>query len=170
MQGRLDLGFLEIDGEDMMDENERAEEAKKKLEEIDAAKEEAVEAAKQTKLLLEEITLQKQKLEEAPDIAPEGKLDIYFSDTVEDTRNQNALDILERERQMQLERELEWKKEKRAKKIKRWVKTSLVLTFVGIIGLAWLAGYRISVPEGVAIHVKGIWESAKDFIIAYFTN
>ena len=57
MQGRLDLGFLEIDGEDMMDENERTEEAKKKMKEIDTAKEKAeiakeelVEAAKQSKM------------------------------------------------------------------------------------------------------------------------
>lgn len=177
MQGRLDLGFLEIDGEDMMDENERTEEAKKKMKEIDTAKEEAeiakeelVEAAKQSKMLLEEIAFQKQKLNEIPDIVSEGSLEINISDTVESERDTKALDILEKERQMQLDRELEWKKEKKAKKIKRWVKTSLIAIVVGTVGLSLLAGYRIPIPEEVAIHIKGIWESAKDFVVSYFTN
>lgn len=173
-----DLGLgdylMEVDIED---ENDRAEEAKKKLQEIDvakeeveSAKEEAVETAKQLKKLLEETALQKQKLDEVPDTIPTGMLEINISDTVESERDTKALDILEKERQMQLERELEWKKEKRGKKIKRWVKTSLIVIPVGVIGLAWLAGYRIPIPEEVAIHAQGIWESAKDFVVSYFTN
>ncbi len=173
-----DLGLgdflMEVDIED---ENDRTEEAKKKLKEIDVAKEEvesvkeeAVSTAKQLKKLLEETTLQKQKLNEIPDTVPEGSLEINISDTVESERDTKALDILEKERQMQLERELEWKKEKRVKKIKRWVKTSLIVIPVGVIGLAWLAGYRIPIPEEIAIHAQGIWESAKDFVVSYFTN
>lgn len=187
-----DLGLgdylMEVDIED---ENDRVEEAKTKLKKIDAtkekaeiakekaeiakeeaeiAKEEAAEAAKQSKLLLEEIALKKQKLDEIPDTVPDTMLEIYVSDTVESDRDIKALDILERERQMQLDRELEWKKEKRVKKIKRWVKTSLIVFVVGIVGLSLLAGYRIPIPEEVAIHVKGIWESAKDFVVSYFTN
>lgn len=173
----LDFGVIEINGEDMMDDNERTEEAKKKMKEIDTAKEKAeiaqeelVEAAKQSKMLLEEIALQKQKLNEIPDTVPEGSLEINISDTVESERDTKALDILEKERQMQLERELEWKKEKRVKKIKRWIKTSLIVIPVVVIGLAWLAGYRIPIPEEIAIHAQGIWESAKDFVVSYFTN
>lgn len=173
-----DLGLgdylMEVDIED---ENDRTEEAKKKLKEIDVAKEEAkfakeeaVETAKQLKKLLEETALQKQKLDEIPDTVSDTTLEIYVSDTVENERDTKALDILEKERQMQLERELEWKKEKRAKKIKRWVKTSLIVIVVGTVGLSLLAGYRIPIPEEVAIHIKGIWESAKDFVVSYFTN
>lgn len=184
MQGRLDLGFLEIDGEDMMDENERTEEAKKKMKEIDTAKEkaeiakeEAVETAKQLKKLLEETVLQKQKLDEIPDTVSDTTLEIYVSDTVESDRDIKALELLEEERQMQVKRKLiqaekdaEWLKEKRSKKIKRWVKTSAIMIVIGVIGLALLAGYRIPISDDVVIHLKGIWESAKDFVIQYWTN
>ena len=180
-----DLGLgdylMEVDIED---ENDRTEEAKQKLKEIDVAKEEAkfakeeaVETAKQLKKLLEETALQKQKLDEIPDNVSDTTLEIYVSDTVESDRDIKALELLEEERQMQAKRKLiqaekdaEWLKEKRSKKIKRMVKTSAIVVIIVIIGLALLAGYRIPISEDVVIHIKGIWESAKDFVIQYWVN
>lgn len=187
-----DLGLgdflMEVDIEDENDRTSEAEnnlkeivvtkeEAKIAKEEAELAKVEAIEAAKQSKLLLEEITLKKQKLDEIPDTVPDTTLEIYVSDTVENDRDIKALELLEEERQMQIERKLiqaekdaEWLKEKRSKKIKRMVKTSAITFIVGVIGLALLAGYRIPISEDVVIHFKGIWESAKDFVIQYWVN
>lgn len=187
-----DLGLgdflMEVDIEDENDRTSEAEnnlkeivvtkeEAKIAKEEAELAKVEAIEAAKQSKLLLEEITLKKQKLDEIPDTVPDTTLEIYVSDTVENDRDIKALELLEEERQMQIERKLiqaekdaEWLKEKRSKKIKRMVKTSAIAFIVGVIGLALLAGYRIPISEDVVIHFKGIWESAKDFVIQYWVN
>lgn len=190
-----DLGLgdylMEVDIED---ENDRTEEAKQKLKEIDVAKEEAkfakeeaVETAKLLKQLLEETTLQKQKLDEIPDTVSGGSLEI----TITDTSGSKAFELLERKNQRLVDEEAVWEKEKEVKQkefklrekelrirvIKGRIKTVLILIVVVVVALAMINGYRIVITEGeiysfsdVVESIKGIWESATDWFWNHFRN
>lgn len=94
-----------------------------------------------------------------------SNLEISGLDVGED-RMDAALDILEREKQLQLDRKKEWKKEKRNKKIKRTLRMTVLIVIALILLFALLGGYRIPVPDEWVAHFQGIYQTAVD----YFTG
>lgn len=81
-----------------------------------------------------------------------------------------SLDLLEKEKKMQDERYDEWKKEKKSKRTKRVVKTCIWVFVVGVLGLAWIAGYRIPIPDEWVRWADGAWNAARDFVIGLVTR
>lgn len=139
-----DIATLEIDPNDIEDTPEEIE--------------------RENKRALNSIEKEKENLEEV-----QTKLEIM--DIVgSEERNAKALEILEKERQLQEERELEWKKEKRSKKIKRNIKLFLILGVIVILALAWTAGYRIPIPDEWVQHIRGIYETAYKTVTSYFSG
>lgn len=83
-----------------------------------------------------------------------------------EARKSAALEILEKERQLQLEREEEWKKEKKKKKIIRGFKLTVLIAICLVLLFALLGGYRIILPAEYVKHLEGIWQTA----VKYFTG
>lgn len=152
MKGNVDLGIVEFSAEDM---KQTPEELKRELE------------RKQSKYenMLLELEEEKKSLQEVGDVG----LEIVDTVGLED-RTATALGILEKERQMQIEREKEWEKEKRSKKRKRFFKTFCLVTVCVILFLAWLSGYRIPIPDSWVITIQGIYNSAYNTVVSYFTG
>lgn len=139
-----DIATLEIDPNDFEDTPEEIE--------------------RENKRVISSIEKEKENLEEV-----QTKLEIM--DIVgSEERNAKALEILEKERQLQEERELEWKKEKRSKKIKRNIKLFLIVGVIVMLALAWTAGYRIPIPDEWVQHIRGIYETAYKTAINYFSG
>lgn len=141
----MDIGILELNPEDLKDTPD--------------------EIARDTQRKLDALEKEKESLEEVSDT----QLDIEDITGTEE-RNAKAIEILEKERQLQEEREKEWKKEKRSKKIKRTVKLVLLIALVVILALAWLSGYRIPIPDSWVAHIQGIYNSAYNTVVGYFTG
>ena len=123
------------------------------------------EIERENKRALNSIEKEKENLEEIQTTNLEI-MDVVGSEE----RNAVALEILEKERQLQVERELEWKKEKRSKKVKRSIKLFLIVGIIVILILAWTAGYRIPIPEEWVQHIRGIYETAYKTIVGYFSG
>lgn len=123
------------------------------------------EIERENKRALNSIEKEKENLEEIQTTNLEI-MDVVGSEE----RNAVALEILEKERQLQVERELEWKKEKRSKKVKRSIKLFLIVGIIVILILAWTAGYRIPIPEEWVQHIRGIYETAFKTITEYFSG
>lgn len=144
-----DIATLEIDPNDFEDTPEEIE--------------------RENKRALNSIEKEKESLEETQSTDLETKLEIM--DIVgSEERNAKALEILEKERQLQEERELEWKKEKRSKKIKRNIKLFLIVGVIVMLALAWTAGYRIPIPDEWVQHIRGIYETAYKTVVSYFSG
>lgn len=122
------------------------------------------EIERENKRAINSIEKEKENLEEV-----QTKLEIMDIIGSEE-RNARALEILEKERQLQEERELEWKKEKRSKKIKRSIKLFLIIGVIVILALAWTAGYRIPIPDEWVHHIRGIYETAYKTVTGYYTG
>lgn len=145
LKNRYDFGIIDLSEEDIEDTPE--------------------EKAEATKRAVYEIEQKKKEM----DIVEDPKLEIVtYADSEE--RNAAALEILEREKRLQLEREEEWKKEKKHKKIVRTVKIVVLIFILAVLVIAYFAGYRIPIPEAWVQHAKGIYETAYNAVVNFFTN
>ncbi len=143
MDKKYEFGILDLSDDELIETQEERE----------AANERALHEVKQ----------QKKQLEEVEDT----KLEVVtYADSEE--RNAAALEILEREKRLQLEREEEWKKEKKHKKIVRTVKITVLVLILAILVIAYFAGYRIPIPEEWVQHAKGIYETAYNAVVNFF--
>nr|WP_300128564.1 hypothetical protein [uncultured Butyricicoccus sp.] len=138
--------------------------------EIDSTPTTVDELAEETKEQVDKLHKEAEKIEEVT----EDEKDAPCFDLVDvmgsEERNAKALDILEKERMLQVERENEWKKEKKSKRMKRFIKTSILVFVVAVLFLAWYSGYRIPIPDEWVVHIQGIYQSAYDAVTGYFTG
>lgn len=141
----VDLGIVELDAEDYALTPE--------------------EQARENERIVNQIKAEGEKIEEVDDT----RLNISITEGTEE-RQDAALSILEKEKMLQAERIEEWQKEKKRKKRKRVFKSTILIVIAIIIALAWVSGYRIEIPQEVVVHIEGIFNSAKDFVVNFFTN
>lgn len=138
--------------------------------EIDSTPTTVDELAEETKEQVDKLQKEAEKIEEVTeDEKDTPRLDIVDVMGSEE-RNAKALDLLEKERMLQVERENEWKKEKKSKRMKRFIKTSILVFVVVVLFLAWYSGYRIPIPDEWVVHIQGIYQSAYDAVTGYFTG
>ena len=138
--------------------------------EIDSTPTTVDELAEETKEQVDKLHKEAEKIEEVTEDEKDApRLDIVDVMGSEE-RNAKALDILEKERMLQVERENEWKKEKKSKRMKRFIKTSILVFVVVVLFLAWYSGYRIPIPDEWVVHIQGIYQSAYDAVTGYFTG
>lgn len=138
--------------------------------EIDSTPTTVDELAEETKEQVDKLQKEAEKIEEVTEDEKDApRLDIVDVMGSEE-RNAKALDLLEKERMLQVERENEWKKEKKSKRIKRFIKTSILVFVVAVLFLAWYSGYRIPIPDEWVVHIQGIYQSAYDAVTGYFTG
>lgn len=138
--------------------------------EIDSTPTTVDELAEETKEQVDKLQKEAEKIEEVTEDEKDApRLDIVDVMGSEE-RNAKALDILEKERMLQVERENEWKKEKKSKRMKRFIKTSILVFVVAVLFLAWYSGYRIPIPDEWVVHIQGIYQSAYDAVTGYFTG
>lgn len=138
--------------------------------EIDSTPTTVDELAEETKEQVDKLHKEAEKIEEVTEDEKDApRLDIVDVMGSEE-RNAKALDILEKERMLQVERENEWKKEKKSKRMKRFIKTSILVFVVVVLFLAWYSGYRIPIPDEWVVHIQGIYQSAYDSVTGYFTG
>ena len=138
--------------------------------EIDSTPTTVDELAEETKEQVDKLQKEAEKIEEVTeDEKDTPRLDIVDVMGSEE-RNAKALDLLEKERMLQVERENEWKKEKKSKRMKRFIKTSILVFVVAVLFLAWYSGYRIPIPDEWVVHIQGIYQSAYDAVTGYFTG
>lgn len=144
-----DLGLgdydLEVTGEDLaLTDEEVRKENERLVREIDESQKN-LETVSETTLVVDTVVEDEEKLSK-------------------------SLDLLEKEKKMQDERYEEWKKEKKSKRTKRVVKTCIWVFVVGVLGLAWIAGYRIPIPDEWVRWADGAWNAARDFVIGLVTR
>ena len=138
--------------------------------EIDSTPTTVDELAEETKEQVDKLQKEAEKIEEVTEDEKDApRLDIVDVMGSEE-RNAKALDLLEKERMLQVERENEWKKEKKSKRMKRFIKTSILVFVVAVLFLAWYSGYRIPIPDEWVVHIQGIYQSAYDAVTGYFTG
>lgn len=138
--------------------------------EIDSTPTTVDELAEETKEQVDKLQKEAEKIEEVTEDEKDApRLDIVDVMGSEE-RNAKALDLLEKERMLQVERENEWKKEKKSKRMKRFIKTGILLFIVAVLFLAWFSGYRIPIPDEWVVHIQGIYQSAYDAVTGYFTG
>ncbi|OUN13331.1 hypothetical protein [Flavonifractor sp. An91] len=138
--------------------------------EIDSTPTTVDELAEETKEQVDKLHKEAEKIEEVTEDEKDApRLDLVDVMGSEE-RNAKALDILEKERMLQVERENEWKKEKKSKRMKRFIKTSILVFVVAVLFLAWYSGYRIPIPDEWVVHIQGIYQSAYDAVTGYFTG
>lgn len=138
--------------------------------EIDSTPTTVDELAEETKEQVDKLKKEAEKIEEVTEDEKDApRLDIVDVMGSEE-RNAKALDLLEKERMLQVERENEWKKEKKSKRMKRFIKTSILVFVVAVLFLAWYSGYRIPIPDEWVVHIQGIYQSAYDAVTGYFTG
>ena len=138
--------------------------------EIDSTPTTVDELAEETKEQVDKLHKEAEKIEEVTEDEKDApRLDIVDVMGSEE-RNAKALDLLEKERMLQVERENEWKKEKKSKRMKRFIKTSILVFVVAVLFLAWYSGYRIPIPDEWVVHIQGIYQSAYDAVTGYFTG
>ena len=138
--------------------------------EIDSTPTTVDELVEETKEQVDKLQKEAEKIEEVTEDEKDApRLDIVDVMGSEE-RNAKALDLLEKERMLQVERENEWKKEKKSKRIKRFIKTSILVFVVAVLFLAWYSGYRIPIPDEWVVHIQGIYQSAYDAVTGYFTG
>lgn len=138
--------------------------------EIDSTPTTVDELAEETKEQVDKLQKEAEKIEEVTEDEKDApRLDIVDVMGSEE-RNAKALDLLEKERMLQVERENEWKKEKKSKRMKRFIKTSILVFVVVVLFLAWYSGYRIPIPDEWVVHIQGIYQSAYDAVTGYFTG
>ena len=136
--------------------------------EIDSTPTTVDELAEETKEQVDKLQKEAEKIEEVTEDEKDApRLDIVDVMGSEE-RNAKALDLLEKERMLQVERENEWKKEKKSKRMKRFIKTSILVFVVAVLFLAWYSGYRIPIPDEWVVHIQGIYQSAYDAVTGYF--
>lgn len=149
MRGNVDLGFVELSEEDLaLTAEEQAREDERKVEMV---KEEIKEHAE----TIEEV--------DAPNLVIEG-----LEDTSE--RKNAAMEILEKEKALQLEREKEWLKTKKRNKRKRIAKCVILIAIAVFLALAWLSGFRIEIPQAWIETFNNMWYSVREFVINFFTH
>lgn len=138
--------------------------------EIDSTPTTVDELAEETQEQVDKLKKEAEKIEEVTEDEKDApRLDLVDVMGSEE-RNAKALDILEKERMLQVERENEWKKEKKSKRMKRFIKTSILVFVVAVLFLAWYSGYRIPIPDEWVVHIQGIYQSAYDAVTGYFTG
>lgn len=138
--------------------------------EIDSTPTTVDELVEETKEQVDKLQKEAEKIEEVTEDEKDApRLDIVDVMGSEE-RNAKALDLLEKERMLQVERENEWKKEKKSKRMKRFIKTSILVFVVAVLFLAWYSGYRIPIPDEWVVHIQGIYQSAYDAVTGYFTG
>lgn len=140
-----DLNVLEVSGEDMTPTPE--------------------DIARENERIINEVLEEGKKIKDVDDkvLIVEGHED-YFN------RQNAALDILEKEKALQVEREKEWLKEKKKKRRVRRLKAGVLIAIAGFIALAWLSGFRIEIPQEVINTFDGMWQSVRDFVINFFSH
>lgn len=122
------------------------------------------EVLEEQERLKKELDAQQKDMEDVKDEGLEADL------TEKEERAATALDILQREKKLQLEREEVWNKERKHNKMVRTVKAVVLLAIIAILVIAYVSGYRIPIPESWMVHIQGIYNTAFDAVIKFFTN
>lgn len=122
------------------------------------------EVLEEQERLKKELDAQQKDMEDVKDEGLEADL------TEKEERAVTALDILQREKKLQLEREEVWNKERKHNKMVRTVKAVVLLAIIAILVIAYVSGYRIPIPESWMVHIQGIYNTAFDAVIKFFTN
>ncbi len=149
MRGRIDLGFIELDENDLAPTPE--------------------EIAQENEQKLREIKEEGKKIEEVEEKEVDFGLDLAEVADKEE-RKDNALTITERMMLMEIEYTKEQEKKLKARKRKRFAVYSILIFIIVVMLIAYLSGYEIYVPEPVLVHMQGIWNTAKDAVMGFLQD
>ena len=145
--------------------------------EIDSTPTTVDELAEETKEQVDKLQKEAEKIEEVTEDEKDApRLDLVDVMGSEE-RNAKVLNILGKAEYLQDDMETEWQKEKKSKKRERVIKrvksliyTGILVFVVVVIFLAWYSGYRIPIPDEWVVHIQGIYQSAYDAVIGYFSG
>ncbi len=149
MRGRIDLGFIELDENDLAPTPE--------------------EIAQENEQKLREIKEEGKKIEEVEET--NVGFDINIDKALEDEeRKARGLGVTDKAMELVMLKMKEQEDKNKAKARKRFIVLSILIFVFAVMLIAYLAGYEIYVPEPVLLHMQGIWNTAKDAVMGFLQD